>query len=164
MRIGELARSTGQTTKSIRFYEAEGLLPDPPRTPSGYRVYGHEDVDRLRFIRMAKRLGLSLKEIRGVLRLHDRREPTCTHVRSLLDEKLVQIDRALAELQAFRSEITRLREAAGGLTDCRPSGGGICAIIEESGIGAGDETRALSAPVSAEMQTVRSRSKPPLGG
>jgi DNA-binding transcriptional MerR regulator len=134
MKIGELARSTGQTTKTIRFYEAEGLLPDPRRTPSGYRIYGDPDIKRLRFIRMAKRLGLSLEEIRGILRLHDRREPTCTHVRSLLEDKLAQIDRALAELQAFHSEITRLKDEAGDLADCRTSGGGICAIIEGSAI------------------------------
>jgi MerR family copper efflux transcriptional regulator len=134
MRIGELAGSTGQTPKTIRFYEAEGLMPDPPRTPSGYRVYGDEDIERLRFIGMAKRLGLSLGEIGGILRLHDRREPTCGHVRSLLDEKLAQIERALAELQAFRSEISRLKDETGDQTDCRSSGGGICSIIEESGI------------------------------
>ena len=134
MRIGELAGSTGQTTKTIRFYEAEGLMPDPPRTPSGYRVYGDEDIERLRFIRMAKRLGLSLEEIGGILRLHDRREPTCAHVRSVLDEKLAQIETALPELQAFRSEISRLKHETGDQTDCRPSGGGICSIIEESGI------------------------------
>jgi DNA-binding transcriptional MerR regulator len=144
MRIGELARSAGQTPKTIRFYEAEGLMPDPPRTPSGYRVYGDEDIERLRFIRMAKRLGLSLGEIGGILCLHDRRDPTCAHVRSLLDEKLAQIERALAELQAFRSEISRLKDEAGDQTDCRPSGGGICSIIEESGIDVDVATRALN--------------------
>ena len=134
MRIGELAGATGYTAKTIRFYEAEGLLPDPPRTASGYRVYGSQDAERLGFIRRAKRLGLSLQEIRGVLRLHDRREPTCGHVRSLLGRRLSQIDRAIAELRAFRREITRLKDGASDLEGCTTSGGRICAIIEGSAI------------------------------
>ena len=90
MKIGELAKATGVTAKTIRFYEEEGLLPKPARTLSGYRKYGPEDAGRLEFIHKSKRLGLSLQEIKGILQLHDRSEPTCTHVRSLLDEKVDQ--------------------------------------------------------------------------
>ena len=133
MKIGELGKATGLNAKTIRFYEGQGLLPDPPLTSSGYRVYGPEDVKRLEFIRKAKRFGLSLEDISGVLLLHDLREPTCVHVRSLLDEKVAQVDKALFDLQEFRSDIVRLREAAGTLLDCRPSGGDICSIIESSG-------------------------------
>ena len=131
MKIGELARTTGLTTKTIRFYEATGLLPRPPRTPSGYRVYGPEEVRQLEFIRQAKRLGLSLEDVRGVLQLHDRKEPSCVHVRSLLDGKLAQVDRALQDLREFRGELARLRDRAGTTVDCRPSGGRICGIIEK---------------------------------
>lgn len=132
MKIGELAKATELTTKTIRFYETEGLLPNPDRTPSGYRMYGLEDAGRLEFIRKAKRLGLSLEEIRSILQLHDRREPTCVHVRSLLDEKLAQVDRVLADLREFRTDMARLRDEAGALEDCRPSGGSICGIVEQS--------------------------------
>ena len=131
MRIGELAHATGLTTKTIRFYEAEGLLEDPGRTDSGYRVYRDEDVARVGFVRKAKRVGLSLEDIRGVIQLHDRGEPTCVHVRALLDEKLAQVDSALADLRVFRRELVRLRKEAGSMTDCRPSGGRICGIIED---------------------------------
>ena len=55
MKIGELAKATGLTTKTIRFYEGERLLADPGRTPSGYRVYNPEDVERLAFICKAMR-------------------------------------------------------------------------------------------------------------
>ena len=130
MKIGELAKATGLTTKTIRFYEAEGLLPTPERTFSGYRMYGPQDAGRLRFIRKAKRLGMSLDEIGGILQLHDRSEPTCSHVCSLLDEKLAQVDKALEDLREFRKELARLRDQAGALEDCRPSGGRICGIIE----------------------------------
>lgn len=140
MKIGELAKAAKLTTKTIRFYEAEGLLPNPHRTPSGYRVYGLDDAGRLQFIRKAKRLGLSLEEIRGILQLHDRREPTCVHVRSLLDQKLAQVEAVLRDLQEFRADIARLRDEAGALEDCRPSGGRICGIIERSGISVSGET------------------------
>ena len=148
MRIGKLAEATGQTTKTIRFYEAQGLLPEPPRTPSRYRVYHHQDIERLEFIRKAKRLGLSLQDIRGILDLHDHREPTCLHVRSLLDDKINEVDRVLSDLQEFRKEISRLRDEAGALVDCKPSGGGICSIIERSGIQISDSTLEWGQPMA----------------
>lgn len=130
MRIGELAKAAGLTTRTVRFYEGQGLLPNPPRTLSRYRVYRVEDVTRLEFIRKAKRLGLSLEEVRGILGLHDRREPTCAHVRSLLEGKLAQVDQAIKELRELQAELAQVRDRAGALVDCRPAGGRICGIIE----------------------------------
>ena len=143
MKIGELAKETGLNPKTIRFYEAEGLLPNPQRTPSGYRMYGPEDAGRLEFIRKAKHLGLSLEEVKGILQLHDCSEPTCVHVRSLLDEKLSQVERVLADLQGFQVELERLRDAAGDLEDCVPSGGCICGIIEQAGLNISNENPGL---------------------
>ena len=142
MRIGELAEAAGTTAKNVRYYESEGLLRPPPRTGSGYRSYSAVDVERLGFIKKAKRLGLSLKEIRGILQLHDRREPTCVHVRSLLDTKLAQIDRLLGDLEQFRAELVGLRDRTGSEEDCGPSGGRICSIVEQSGLGVQKETLA----------------------
>ncbi len=102
MKIGELAKATNLSTKTIRFYESEGLIPDPPRTNSGYRSYTDSDLVRLEFILKAKRLGLSLDEIKGILKLHDRSEPTCVHVRSLLQEKVAQIDTVIQDLLGFQ--------------------------------------------------------------
>lgn len=132
MKIGELARSTGTTVKTIRFYEETGLMRIAPRTDSGYRMYGTEDVKRLEFIRKAKRLEMSLDEIRGVLQLHDLDEPTCIHVRALLDEKIARIDLVLKELGDLRGELFRLRENSGDLDDCFPTGGNVCGIVELS--------------------------------
>jgi DNA-binding transcriptional MerR regulator len=150
MNIGELAKATGLTTKTIRFYEEAGVLPGPPRTLSGYRVYRVEDIPRLEFIRKARRLGLSLEEVRGILGLHDRSEPTCLHVRSLLEEKLAQVERALEDLQGLRAELAQLRDQAGTMEDCRPSGGGICGIIEGSGVAVAGKAlvRGLSLPAA----------------
>lgn len=132
MKIGQLARETGFKDKTIRYYERQGLLPDPGRTPSGYREYGTEDVDRLQFVQKAKRLGFSLNDIKSVLQIHGRKEPTCAHVRILLDEKLAQVDSLLEDLSAIRKEMVRLRDQVRGVEDCRPSGGRVCEIIENS--------------------------------
>ncbi|MBI2165305.1 MAG: heavy metal-responsive transcriptional regulator [Chloroflexi bacterium] len=139
MKIGELARASGFKDKTIRYYERQGLLPDPGRTLSGYREYGPEDIGRLVFIRKAKRLGLSLEDIKSILQIHDRREPTCMHVRGLLDEKLAQVSVVLRDLRTFRQELVTLREQAGATEDCRPTGGRICGIIEDNMFGASKE-------------------------
>jgi len=136
MRIGELAKAAGLTAINIRYYESMGLLPRPGRTSSNYRVYRAEHVERLQFINKAKHLGLSLEEIKGILQLHDRREVTCVHVRALLDTKLEQVDALLGELVEFRRELAQLRDTAGTMEDCRPSGGHICGIIERGEVGA----------------------------
>lgn len=140
MKIGELGLATGFKDKTIRYYERQGLLPDPGRTPSGYREYGPEDVDRLQFVRKAKCLGLSLEEIKGILRVHDQREATCSHVCSLLDQKLAQTNALIRDLQAFRKELAQLRQRADATADCGPAGGSICGIIENSSFGAGQAT------------------------
>ncbi|MCH8342342.1 MAG: heavy metal-responsive transcriptional regulator [Chloroflexi bacterium] len=138
MKIGQLAKAIGLSPKTIRFYEAEGLVRDPERTLSGYRSYGPEDVIRLEFIRKFRRLGLSRAEVKSILQLHDRKEPTCVHVRSLLDEKLARVEAALQDLQGFQKELQQLRDGAGTLTDCVPTGGRICGIIEQAAVEASD--------------------------
>ena len=134
MKIGELARSTGATVKTIRFYEEAGLIQAAARTESGYRVYGTADIERLEFIRKAKRLGMSLDEIGGVLQLHHLNKPTCVHVRALLDDKIARIELALSDLRDFRRELASLRDKAGDLEDCCPTGGNVCGIVERSEI------------------------------
>ncbi|MCH8849351.1 MAG: heavy metal-responsive transcriptional regulator [Chloroflexi bacterium] len=134
MKIGELARSTGATVKTIRFYEDAGLIQAAPRTESGYRIYGTADVERLEFIRKAKRLGMSLDEIRGVLQLHHLNEPTCVHVKALLEDKIARIELALNDLRDFRRELASLRDNAGDLEDCCPTGANVCGIVERSDV------------------------------
>ena len=71
LKIGELAKRSGATTKTIRYYELLGLLHEPERTDSGYRLYEEKDVERLTFIRKAKSLGFSLTDIGETLTLYD---------------------------------------------------------------------------------------------
>ena len=84
-RIGELAAELGLNPKTIRYYEAIGLLPEPRRTPAGYRCYGVDDRERLRFIAQAKAIGLSLQEISEILAIRQAGNPPCRHVAAVLD-------------------------------------------------------------------------------
>ena len=112
MRIGELAKVADTTTKTLRFYEAEGLLPTSPRTSSGYRDYGHDAIDRIGFIHRGQTAGLTLAQIRQVLDIRDDGHPPCTHVRDLLDTRLAAIDQQLSQLQDLRTTLTDLRAQA----------------------------------------------------
>lgn len=112
MRIGELAARTGVSTKTIRYYEDIGLMPRPDRAPNGYRDYGEEAVDRLRFIRDAQATGLTLTEIDSVLELREEGRPTCEHVAELLEQHLKDLDAQIATLQATREHLAALTERA----------------------------------------------------
>ena len=92
LKIGELAKRSGATTKTIRYYELLGLLREPERTESGYRLYDEADVERLTFVRKAKTLGFSLTEIKETLALFDSQQAPCVHVLALLDRKILEID------------------------------------------------------------------------
>jgi DNA-binding transcriptional MerR regulator len=148
MRIGELAGELGLNPKTIRYYESAGLLPEPERTSGNYRSYGAEDVKRLRFIKAAQRLGLTLDEIREVLAFAERGEPPCGFVRDRLHAEVTAIDQRIRELQALRAELTSLEAQADMLP---PADGGYCPIIHVNS-GAGDARPAAG----------RQRGKPPL--
>jgi DNA-binding transcriptional MerR regulator len=110
MRIGELAHQVGTNTKTIRFYEAQGLLPEPARTPSGYRDYGDEFVERLEFIRRGQAAGLSLREIAQIVAISDRGEAPCAHVRQLLADRREQVREGIAELEQLDEHLSALLE------------------------------------------------------
>jgi DNA-binding transcriptional MerR regulator len=101
--IGELAARTGMTPDGLRYYERLGVIARAPRTAGGFRVYPAAVVERLRFIKQAQRHGLTLAEIRELLRLGARRGANqCQQVRQLLERKLADLDARLIELQEFR--------------------------------------------------------------
>lgn len=112
MRIGKLAEAAGTTTKSLRFYEQQGLLPPPERTTAGYRDYAGEAAARIDFIHRARTAGLKLAQIKQILDLRDRGQAPCEHVRHLLDTRLSDLQQQIAELSTLRDAITALRDSA----------------------------------------------------
>lgn len=102
--IGELARRTGTTAKSIRYYERIGLLPPASRGDNHYRYYDHKQVQQIQFIRRAQALGLTLSEISGLMELA--REVKCNEFRNALDDlfrqKIREYELKIAALQTFR--------------------------------------------------------------
>jgi DNA-binding transcriptional MerR regulator len=133
MLIGDLATRAGLSAKAIRFYEQAGLLPQPPRTPGGYRDYPPGVVDRLAFIRHAQAAGFTLADIRGVLTIRDSGHAPCQHVSALIDEHLAQVERRIAELTRARDALKDLqrRAAATDPADCAESE--ICSILVTAG-------------------------------
>jgi MerR family mercuric resistance operon transcriptional regulator len=123
--IGRLAQVGGVNLETVRYYEREGLLPKPPRTASGYRLFPPEAVRRLRFIKRAQELGFSLTEIRELLSLRMRQHTRHADVRSRAQAKIVDIDQKIRTLQ-------RMKRALRTLTDrceaCAPNAA--CPILE----------------------------------
>ena len=112
-RIGELATRSGLTPDALRYYERLGLLPPAKRTSGGFRVYPTDTLDRLRFIKQAQTLGLTLHEIRALVRYQSQGGLTrCREVRDLLRLKLGELHARVAELQEFRNTLS------GYLTEC----------------------------------------------
>ena len=108
--IGELARQAHISVETIRYYERRGLIPPPPRRPSGYRQYPHDTVTRIRFIKQAQQLGFSLREIRELLALRLDPNTTCENLRVRAEAKLVDIEDRLESLQRMREALMRLIE------------------------------------------------------
>jgi len=120
MRIGELAAAGGVTAKTVRYYEGLGLLAPPRRLTNGYREYGPDAVDRLRFVRDSQAARLTLAETGSILTMKDEGRGTCHHTRALLDRHIEEIDRQIASLLAAKSELTSLSRRAESLdpADC----------------------------------------------
>jgi DNA-binding transcriptional MerR regulator len=105
MKIGELATATGVPTKTIRYYEEIGLLPEPARQPSGYRDYASADVARVEFVAKAKALGMSLEEVGDILRASAADVVNCDHVVGLLRSKREEIDGWIRDAMALRDAL-----------------------------------------------------------
>ena len=126
MRIGELARLTGKSVATLRYYEQLGLLPVPARTESGYRAFPPETVERVRFIGQAQERGFSLEEIARVLTLHDMGESPCGRVVETARQKLRDLETLIAELRERHATLsTALRRwESGGVAE-----GPFCPIL-----------------------------------
>jgi len=109
--IGKVARLAGVGVETIRFYERQGLIAEPPRKESGYRQYPQQTVVRVRFIRRAKELGFTLKEINEMLYLRIDPNTTCEEIRALAEAKKVDIEEKIRALQRMKKALLKLTAA-----------------------------------------------------
>ncbi len=124
--IGALAQAAGVGVETIRFYERKGLLPEPPRTPAGYRQYPGDTVDRVKFIRRAQGLGFALREISELLDLRVDEVAACGPVEAQAREKLEQVAGKIEVLRGMETALQRLVEACEAR---EPTGA--CPVLEE---------------------------------
>lgn len=126
--VGQLAEKAGINPESIRFYEAQGLMPQPPRSAAGYRVYPPSAVLRIRFIKRSQELGFSLKEIKELLSLAEDRTTDCADVRELAQTKVAEISEKIQTLEAMKQALTVLAETCPGTGPAAN-----CSILESIG-------------------------------
>ncbi len=125
MNIGRAAEASGVSAKMIRHYESIGLLPDATRTVAGYRVYRERDIHTLRFIRRARDLGFSMKEIGELLGLWNNRRRSSADVKKLAARHLRELDEKIRELQEMSATLAHLANHCHG--DERPD----CPILDD---------------------------------
>lgn len=140
--IGVLARQTGCTVPTIRYYEEIGLLPAGPRTDAGRRIYGQATVRRLGFIRRCRDFGFSIDQVRELVALVDEPDRPCAEVRAVAAGHLAQVREKLAELQALERSLA----AFVGSCDAACAGGAAvdCTILEDLACAVPDQARATA--------------------
>ena len=111
MKIGEVADQSSVSIDTVRFYERVGVLPPPDRTPSGYRDYTPDTVQRIRLTRELQAVGFTLADVVDALAAHDAGGATCESERWRLDAALGRVDAKLAQLRALRRRIVRAQQA-----------------------------------------------------
>ncbi|MCI0624798.1 MAG: MerR family transcriptional regulator [Acidobacteria bacterium] len=111
---GELAKNCRVNLETIRYYERRGLLPKPPRTQSGYRLFSRDAVRRVRFIKRSQELGFSLREIKELLGLRIRPNTTCADVRKQAETKIADIKAKIQGLRSMQQALERLTAACSG--------------------------------------------------
>jgi len=126
--IGKLAAAANVNVETIRFYQRQGLLPEPPRPPGSIRRYSRSLIERIEFIKRAKQVGFTLKEIAGLLTLGDGH---CKQVQQLAEVKLEKIETKLKDLSLMRDALSEL------LVQCREQGDSAhCSLVERLAEGA----------------------------
>ena len=128
MMIRDLARRAGCAAETIRYYEREGLLPDPARTGGNYRLYGPVHLARLCFIRNCRSLDMTLDEIRQLLRFRDAPDENCDAANTLLDEHITHVGARIDELQHLERQLKALRRQCKSAQPAKD-----CGILHELG-------------------------------
>ena len=115
MKIGQLAKTVGIDIQTLRYYESQGLLNEPNRLENGYRDYPNESIERLQFIKKAKLVGFTLKEIKDLLAIQvTKDEHTCQEVKSFTQVKLDEINQKINELSEIKSALQKIHTSCCG--------------------------------------------------
>ena len=125
LKIGEVAERGGVNLQTIRYYEREGLLPEPPRLQSGYRMFPENTVRRVRFIKRSQEIGFTLAEIRELLAIRIDEDRNSSDVRALAEAKITDIEGKIQTLHRMKEALGRITERCSG---CGPSSE--CPILE----------------------------------
>ena len=153
MRIGALASQTRTTVETIRYYEREGLLPQPPRTEANYRIYGAESAQRLAFILHCRSLDMSLDEVRVLLRFRDSPADDCGDVNALLDEHISHVGERIRTLRQLEKQLRLLRERCAESSDAAH-----CGILGELWNATGADALAGNSPAANHTAGAHARS------
>ncbi|CAN5326999.1 helix-turn-helix domain-containing protein [soil metagenome] len=121
MPIGALSRLTGVKITTIRYYEREGLMPEPARTEGERRSYGSADARRLAFIRHARQLGFETADVRALLDLADQPQMACAEADQIARRHLDEVNDKISQLNNLKSELERMVETCGHgqVSQCR---------------------------------------------
>ncbi len=114
MTTSQLAKKASVNLETVRYYERRGLIPEPPRTESGYRDYSQDIIARILFIKRAQDLGFTLKEISELLSLRVDPDTTCCDVRQRTETKIRDVDEKISDLQRIREALTVLVQSCKG--------------------------------------------------
>ena len=125
--IGALSKRTVVSVETIRYYERSGILPKPPRTAGGHRLFADEHKQRLVFVRRARELGFSLNEVRALLGLTGGRRVTCAKVKSITEQHIADIRKRVKDLKRFECALGEMIERCPG--DEKPD----CPILDALG-------------------------------
>jgi MerR family transcriptional regulator, mercuric resistance operon regulatory protein len=118
--IGETARRSGCNIETVRYYERIGLVPKPPRSGGGHRLYGGNTVSRLAFIRRARELGFAIGDIRALLGLVDRRAANCREVKHIAEKQLGAVQARIGDLRQLERDLEGMISLCSGrrIPDC----------------------------------------------
>jgi Hg(II)-responsive transcriptional regulator len=126
VRTSEVAAQARVNAQTLRYYERRGLLPEPERTPSGYRAYGADAVRLVRFVKRAQQLGFTLNDIEELLHLADGGPATCQAAKSMARTRIVDLEQRIDELTGMRDALARLID-----TCDQPRAQRDCPILQE---------------------------------
>lgn len=108
--VSKLAELVEVAPDTIRYYEKEGLIPEPDRSTSGYRLYREEAAERVRFIRYGQAMGLKLAQIKELLEIRDQGRCPCGHTTEIITLRLAELDQEIYRLQDMRTQLNKMKD------------------------------------------------------